>query len=97
MAQPAALLDRLAQGDARDLLPDHADSTAAAWLVDEPGTAAFTAIPIEAGNADNAVLLGDRFWWTRRVERPAGRRFPRCTGETVTSQASRCPGSDGSA
>jgi RND superfamily putative drug exporter len=85
------------EADARELLPDHADSTAAAWLTDDlpqetteaaivlwtadsgrlagdalaaikpqagdqlvpsdDGTAVFTVIPIEAGNADN---VGDR-------------------------------------
>jgi putative drug exporter of the RND superfamily len=95
--------------DARDLLPDHADSTAAAWLVDElpddateaaivlwtadsgrldtaaletqtegdlvrseDGTAAFTVIPVEAGNADN---VGERVEDLRkqlRAEAPDG-------------------------
>lgn len=80
------------EADSRDVLPDHADSTAAAWRVDdlpdetteaaivlwtadsgalgeipgpsadslvrsEDGTAAYTVIPIKAGNADD---VGDR-------------------------------------
>jgi RND superfamily putative drug exporter len=95
--------------DARDLLPDHADSTAAAWLVDElpdetteaaivlwtadsgqldtaalesrtegdlvrseDGTAAFTVIPVEAGNADNVGVRVEDLRDQLRADAPDG-------------------------
>ena len=95
--------------DARDLLPDHADSTAAAWLVDElpdetteaaivlwtadsgqldtaaleaqtdgdlvrseDGTAAFTVIPVEAGNADNVGVRVEDLREKLRADAPDG-------------------------
>jgi RND superfamily putative drug exporter len=95
--------------DARDLLPDHADSTAAAWLVDglpdetteaaivlwtadsgrldaaaleaqtegdlvrsDDGTAAFTVIPVEAGNADNVGVRVEDLRKQLRADAPDG-------------------------